>query len=187
MSTTSCLQRIREIMRMQKNPEGQILREFKGQSIIANWGNKKAYIVHDIIFDKNPLTYFFEDSNGKQISVAMYFLQAYGMKITDKNQPLFVCKIGGKECHLPTEFCTVDGVPDSIRADPRKMKEVLQTCRKNPQQKLEEIQEFSQLLFEQKSLKDWGIQIDAVPVTMETTVLATPMLNQANGQKMMCD
>ena len=122
-----------------KNPQQQISREFKGQSVIANWGNKKAYIVHDVIFDKNPLTKFFEDSNGTKVSVADYFLRTYNMKITDKNQPLFVCKIGGKECHLPTEFCTIDGVPDSIRSDPFKMRNVLQTCRKNPDEKLREI------------------------------------------------
>ena len=62
MSTTTCLQRIKEIYSLQlKNPESQILREFKGQSVIANWGNKKAYIVNNVIFDKNPITKFFSD------------------------------------------------------------------------------------------------------------------------------
>jgi hypothetical protein len=82
------------------------------------------------------------------------------MKISDPDQPLFLVKAGGKECHLPTEFCTIDGVPDTIRNDPFKMRNVLATCRKNPHEKLAEIQEFSKTLFGQKSLRDWGIEMD---------------------------
>jgi len=188
MSTTSCLQRIHDIMHNSpKNPQQQIVREFKGQSVIANWGNKKAYIVSDMIFDQTPLTIFFDDSKGAKVSVAEYFLRTYNMKISDRNQPLFLCKIGGKDCHLPTEFCTIDGVPDSIRSDPFKMKNVLAACRKNPNEKMIEIQEFSELLFSQKSLKDWGITIEAKPAQMETNILPTPMLQCADGSKLACD
>jgi hypothetical protein len=148
MSTKSCLERINEIMSTcMKNPHSQIVREFKGQSVIANWGNKKAYIVNDLIFDKTPMTKFFEDHNGKKVSVAEYFLKTYNMKVTDKNQPLLLVKIGGKECHLPTEFCTIDGVPESIRSDPTKMRNVLSNCRKNPEEKIHEIKQFSETLF----------------------------------------
>jgi aubergine-like protein len=62
MSTTTCLERINDIWNTSKNPEAQILREFKGQSVIANWGNKKAYIVRDVQFTKNPVTKTFIDS-----------------------------------------------------------------------------------------------------------------------------
>lgn len=86
----------------------------------------------DIIFDKNPLNKFFENNNGEKVSVAEYFLKTYNMKVTDRDQPLLLVKIGGKECHLPTEFCTIDGVPESIRSDPAKMRNVLSNCRKNP-------------------------------------------------------
>jgi hypothetical protein len=65
MSTKSCLQRIHEIFQMNRaNAHSLVVREFKGQSVIANWGNKKAYIVNDVIFDKNPMNKFFDDNNG---------------------------------------------------------------------------------------------------------------------------
>lgn len=116
MSTKSVLQRIYEITdACSQNPQNQILREFKGQSVIANWGNKKAYIVYDIVFDKNPTNMFFEDGNGKKVCVAEYFQKTYNMRITDKEQALLVVKMGGKDIHLPTEFCTIDGVPESLR------------------------------------------------------------------------
>lgn len=88
------------------------------------------------------------------------------MRVTDRNQPLFLCKIGGQECHLPPEFCTLDGVPDAIRNDSRKMREVLGTCRKNPEEKIGEIAKFSELLFSQKSLGDWNIDISCQPVNL---------------------
>jgi hypothetical protein len=62
MSTKSSLERIYEIYETNhKNPQSQIIREFKGQSVIANWGNKKAYIVNDILFDETPITKTFQD------------------------------------------------------------------------------------------------------------------------------
>jgi hypothetical protein len=59
------------------------------------------------------------------MSIAEYFLKTYQLKVTAKQQPLFLVKINGKESHLPTEFCTIDGVPQAIRSDPRRMKTVL--------------------------------------------------------------
>jgi hypothetical protein len=83
MSTTTCLDRINEIYEISKsNPEARILREFKGQSVLANWGNKKAYIVKDVVFDKNPVTKFFVDGQGNKMSVADYFLKTYQLKTT---------------------------------------------------------------------------------------------------------
>jgi hypothetical protein len=130
MSTTSCLERINQIFQDQDlrgEPEEMVRREFKGSSVIANWGLKKAYIVSDILFKETPFTKSFEDSEGNSTTVANYFLKTYNMKISQGDQPLLVCKIGGKECHLPTEFCTMDGVPDAIRNDPFKMRNSLCT------------------------------------------------------------
>src|SRR5450830_1538131 len=101
-----------------RDPEQRILDEFKFKSVIGKWGIKKCYIVNDVVFDKTPITQHFKDSAGNKMSVAEYFLKTYQMKISDKSQPLFLVKINGKECHLPSEFCTIDGVPESIREDP---------------------------------------------------------------------
>lgn len=113
LSNASCLERIREIQmdeRIREKDE-KIISEFRFKSVIGNWGNKKAYIVHDIDFEKNPFTRFFDDHKGDKMSIAEYFLKTYELKVTDRKQPLFVVKINGKLCHLPTEFCSIDGVP----------------------------------------------------------------------------
>lgn len=61
------------------------------------------------------------------------------MKIVDYDQPLFVVKIGGKDGHLPPEFCLMDGVPECIRNDPFQMRNILSNCRKNPAKKISDI------------------------------------------------
>jgi len=85
MSTSTCLERIRQIKQNSRTPNHfqQMVRiEFGGKSIIADWGNQRTYIVHDIDFDENPHTKTFPHKDG-EISVAEYFFQAYQKKLTD--------------------------------------------------------------------------------------------------------
>jgi hypothetical protein len=122
MSTVSCLDRINEIFeRDGKYAQAKILKEFKGKSIVAQWGNKKTYIVRDVIFTLNPLTHTF-CHDGNVISVAQYFVATYGLKVKDPKQPLFQV---GDNVVLPPEFCTIDGVPECIRANSMLMRNVL--------------------------------------------------------------
>jgi hypothetical protein len=67
------------------------------------------------------------------------------------------------------------------------MRNVLQACRKNPTQKFEAIQEFSKDLFKQKALKDWGISIEAEPITIQSTILPMPVINLKGGDQSSCN
>lgn len=55
MSTFSCLSRIMEIMgdkqASQHQREYRCRLEFVDKSVIADWGNNRQYIVHDVVFD----------------------------------------------------------------------------------------------------------------------------------------
>lgn len=88
--------------------------EFSDKSIIADWGNQRQYIVTDVVFDTNPIQQTFENQ-GMVTSVAEYFLRTYNKRITQVKQPMFLVKVAEKEFFLPTEFCLLDGVPDSVR------------------------------------------------------------------------
>ena len=137
LSNKSCLERIQEIMNADYPKETtakrqRVIDEFRYKSVIGTWGVKNTYIVMDVIFNKTPVTSFFTDNNGDKHSVAEYFSKTYAMKVKVLNQPLFQVKINGKECELPTEFCMIDGVPETIREDPAKMRTVLASCRRNP-------------------------------------------------------
>jgi hypothetical protein len=41
----------------------------------------------------------------------------------------------------------MDGIPDEIRNDPFKMRNIMQACRKNPNEKYLAIEQFSKQLF----------------------------------------
>ena len=129
--------------------------EFCGKSIIADWGNSRTYFVTDIDFDSNPLKKTFLYNN-KQISVAQYFQDAYGKKVSDTRQPLFLIKIADSEHYLPPEFCLLDGVPDSVRKGAG-MRDALRQTHITPDEKLARVQKMCQNLLSQKAIKQWDL------------------------------
>lgn len=62
--------------------------EYCGHAIIADWGNKRTYIVSDVDFTASPVSMTFT-YQGKEITVADYFEKAYQMKVNQPKQPLF--------------------------------------------------------------------------------------------------
>ena len=189
ISNKSCLSRMQEICAQHdiRDKEGRIRYEFQGKTVIGNYGYKKTYYVEEIDFKKTPVTTRFQTADGKKISIAEYFCKNYDLKITDPKQPLFIVKINGKECHIPPEFCNIDGVPETIREDPRRMRDVLGATRKNPMQKFKAIEDFSYDLFGQKALKDWGVIIDSEPIQIESQILPLPTIELQNGRQSQCD
>jgi hypothetical protein len=145
MSTTSVLDRVHAIYdelfdgdqggdqgRLRDKFQDQCRAELTGSSVIANYGTKRTYIVKDIRFDQGPCTTFFELRDGTQISVAKYFYKQYNLKVTDKRQPMLIMNQGGREISVPSEFCQLDGVPDSIRNNSRAMRSLLNAVKQNP-------------------------------------------------------
>ena len=90
--------------------------------------------------------------------------------MTQPQQPLFICKVGEALMHLPTEFCLIDGVPDSMR-NGRDMRDAMAKTRIRPGEKMDRIKKMVNELFEQRAIKEWGLMIEEAPVTMETNVL----------------
>lgn len=187
MSTKTCLDRMLELKR-ETHSEHQwqqaVKLEFCQSSIISNWGNKRTYIVTDVVFDESPVSKTF-DHRGKEVSIAQYFADTYQMHVSKPNQPLFMIKIAECYHYLPPEFCLIDGVPDSVRKGPG-MRDALAKTRIRPHEKLRKIQEMVNELFQQKAVKDWDLTIENKPIEMGTSVLATPKLLQGN-QLIHCD
>lgn len=142
MSTTTCLEKIRDIwMREGSNSQKQqrCRLEFVGKTIIANWGNKRTYIVNDLDFSVNPVSKKFQVGD-METTVADYFKNNYGMVVREPRQPLFLIKMGEQMNYLPPEFCIIDGVPDSVRKGAG-MRDALARTRCNPMQKMDKIRE----------------------------------------------
>ncbi len=68
----------------------------------------------DVDFEKTPVTHQFV-WNDTPITLAGYFQTVYDKVVSDVNQPVFMVKLGDQMQYLPSEFCLLDGVPDSIR------------------------------------------------------------------------
>lgn len=93
--------------------------------------------MNDLVFDTNPIQQTFEH-NGLIVSVADYFLRTYNKRISQPKQPMFLVKVAEKEFYLPTEFCLLDGVPDSVRKGPG-MRDALAQTRIDPAEKIKRI------------------------------------------------
>jgi len=152
--------------------------EFVNQSVVADWGNMRTYIVSDVDFTQNPVSNTFE-YNGTQKRLAEYFQEVYGKEVRDVNQPLFKIKIANDFIYIPPEFTLVDGVPDAIRASPA-MRDALKETRITPDQKMAKIEQMCKLLFEQDSFEKWGIKIDSLPISIQNTVLGAPQIFSNN-------
>ena len=111
--------------------------EFCGRSVIADWGNKRTYRVDGVDFEKTPTTYEFV-WNDAPVKLAQYFANAYGKNVTDFNQPCFLVRITDQDYYLPSEFCLLDGVEESIRKGAG-MRDALAMTRTSPKDKLAQI------------------------------------------------
>lgn len=76
---------------------------------------------------------------------------------------------------MPTEFCLVDGVPDSIRKGAG-MRDALAQTRIDPKEKLRRIQQMVHTLFSQKAVKDWDITVEESPVHLQTQIMEAPKM-----------
>jgi len=114
-----------------------VLAEFSRKSVIANWGSKRTYIVHDVDFEKSVSSLKFL-VNDVEMTMAEYYSRVYNLHITDTSQPLFVVKMGADFVHLPPEFTILDGVPDSIRKGPG-MRDALMQTKLSPAEKMARI------------------------------------------------
>lgn len=174
MSTKSVLDRINEIYDDLKERCGndkdfvqhfqdRCKQEIINQSVIANYGTKRTYIVKDLKFELGPTQTFFNLKDGTKLSVAKYFYKQYNLKITEKKQPMLIMQQNGREISVPPEFCQLDGVPDSIRNNGRDMRTLLNSVKQNPEQKMNSIAKMVNKLFQMKKWKEWDITVEEQP------------------------
>ena len=151
------------------------------KSIIANYGVKKTYVIQDIKFNMGPCQTFFTMKDGSKMSVAKYFWKTYNLKITDKDQPMLVMIQQGKPIYVPSEFCIMDGVPQSIRENGKNMRTLLGKTRQDPNQKITSIKKMIEQITNSTKCKQWGITIEKQPLKLQSRKLAAPELIHKQG------
>lgn len=84
-STITCLDKIKELKRNARDEnhfQHLIQSEVVGSSVIACWGNKRIYRIHNIDFSHNPTNLRFFH-NEQEMSVAEYMQETYNLVIKD--------------------------------------------------------------------------------------------------------
>ena len=60
----------------------------KGETVITRYGKIKTYRIERVDVTQNPKSTFFKDDQAGKITYAQYYLDKYGLKVTQMNQPL---------------------------------------------------------------------------------------------------
>lgn len=154
----------------------ELLRHYLHRHVVTTYGIKRTIYVDDVGYPthKDWIQIPDEKGNSRRISVEQYFRDTYHIQIQARHLPYFITFKGGKFRYIPVELCVLDGLDEDTRRDPRAIRELLDGARKNPQQKVEQIQSLSTLLSNNTVLKDWNIKIEAKPLEFKTSVLSNP-------------
>jgi aubergine-like protein len=151
--------------------KSEIEEMFKGAVVLTRYNNDKTYIIDSVDFGLNPTCQFkFKD---RDISFTEYYQEKYNKSITDKSQPLLVCKDKktNTNIYLIPEFCFLTGLTDEMRANFNLMKNLANITKGTAGSKMNEcVNLINAFLKKDKCLEDiktWGITITPDPVKLE--------------------
>jgi aubergine-like protein len=187
-----------------EDSQREIMEYFKGRTVIATYGNYRAYRIGEISFDKNVKNTDFEmEKNGQKtrISIKNYYKQQYKIDIKDDDQPLLVEAIPKRKNndndnpqtirYLIPELVYLTGIDELNERD---RAEIIAKSKFQPNEKVKKIEKgFSYLNNEEKkkiNKKDssvelrspndirmeWGINIVENFVEVEAHCLPIPKL-----------
>lgn len=172
-----------DISRERRGPfKDAAIKAVVGSCVLTRYNNK-AYRVDDILFEQTASSTF-TDHKGAEISYIQYYKDAYGIKITDPQQPLLLHKVKKKElreqgqtkvlCLIP-ELCYMTGLTDDMRQDFRVMKDLAQHTRVTPNARQASLRSFIKNVNDsdaaKKILSDWGLTLQDDTIQMDGRVL----------------
>ena len=134
---------------MDQNTRNEIAEYFRGKTVIAQYGNYRAYKIGEVTTDRNITNTFLnirtKDGNSN-ISIQQYYKMQYNIDIVHTDQPLLVEEL--RKRHLDNEevrirylipelvyLTGVDDIEESERAD------ILEKSKPQPTQKVELLRE----------------------------------------------
>ena len=154
-----------------------VIDEFKGAIVMACYGHHKTYKVSNVRFDMCPETCNFEQGEaGTTISMAAYFRQQYDKQILEMNQPLFEIKQKRQNIYLPPEFTMLVGIPQKVRENKKTVAQMRQSLFQKPHDRIHSIQQLNKMIAQSEEVKQWGLDIQLNPDTIEAKVLEKPQI-----------
>lgn len=124
-----------------------------GSTLITTYGKRRTYKILRICYDMNPYSKFYHDKKAGMVTFADYYQECYGIRVTEKKQPLVEVVIrvekkydktkGTEEKkeilgYLIPEFVCLTGMSDSQRADYRVMKEIAPYTKLRPDERMKQ-------------------------------------------------
>ena len=127
----------------------KVKEELIGRSFKVSYA-KRNYIIDDIIFDRNPLTQFF-NYEGESINLVKYYEKAHKLKIRDTKQPLIIVRRKGPQneeitLYFVPELCFLAGLDDDAVKDGFFMRELAKYTKLEPNDRVDKTNEFLKLL-----------------------------------------
>jgi len=152
---------------------------FVGKSVVASYGNYRMWRVDAVDFKRNPRSMVTVNGNQK-MKLADYYLDKYGIKIQELNQPLLVSidRYTRKEMLLVPELVQMTGLDDHMRRNYKLMSEVAKHTRLEPKQRMQQIQSLNKPLADFFA-KEYNITLDQQS-TVQGHVLTPPKLLLGN-------
>jgi hypothetical protein len=160
----------------------KIMDSYSGEHVTTTYGTKKTYTLKKFDLEKCAATEKLDmDDGSKSITIQQYFKKTYNLTLKFPNAPLLMCEHRKKNIYLPAECCKLESLPKSLTSNSFAMRELLQSVRTNPNQKMDKLTDFVRWFCTAESFKNWGVKISSTPQSLKTRVLATPMLTQGMG------
>nr|AFQ20832.1 PIWI [Hydra vulgaris] len=119
-----------------------------GEIVLTRYNNK-TYRIDDIDWNKHP-TDKFTKADGSEISFQEYYEKTYERKVLDPMQPLLISKPKDKDKKRGTqgpilllpEFCSIQGLSETMRSNFNVMKDLAQHTRISPEMRAKNLESF---------------------------------------------
>ena len=189
----------------------EISEYFRGRTVIATYGNYRAYRIGEVSFDRNIDNLEFEiEKEGKKskINIKNYYQQQYKIELKNADQPLLIEEIPKRRANNPDsapvkrylipELVYLTGIDE---LDEKDRAEIIAKSKFNPNEKIKRIEKgFSYLTNKEKKRikkkdkdvelhspdeirKEWGINFGESFVEVEAQCLPLPKLQFGNDKK----
>ena len=177
-----------------KNHE-TIENNLKGRSFKVSY-SKRNYKIFDILFNRNPTNQTFNYEGGT-VKLIDYYQNTKRLKIKDKDQPIILVKAKGpqdeeRNLYFIPELCFLAGLEEHEVKDKYLMKELAQYTKFEPNERIEKINRFLDLLVEKKKngnnlsalekSKKYGIIVVPFKEPFKAYNMKEPTLSGKNGK-----
>ena len=92
------------------------------------------------------------------------------------NQPLFEIKQKRQNIYLPPEFTMLVGIPQKVRENKKTVAQMRQSLFQKPHDRIHSIQQLNKMIAQSEEVKQWGLDIQLNPDTIEAKVLEKPQI-----------